>query len=355
MSKYELLNMGDSQKWKAYLEQLPIENQDIYYTPEYYKLYEELGDGKEYCFVFISGNEIVLYPFLINSVNKLGYTLDQEYFDIQGAYGYNGVVSTTLEKSFIEEFYQEFNSYCHNKNIIAEFTRFHPLLENVKFSKNRMDISFDRETVYIDLKNSFERIFSQFQATTRKQIRRATNRHLIRVKIYEKDISILDTFYDIYIETMKRNDAGQYLYFNRQYFKSIIENTSSCCFIAYAKEKPIAAIIIFYNKFYIQGHLGGALTNYLFMAPFSFLYQEIIKFGQKIGCRYFHIGGGTDNTRDNSLLKFKGNFAKERGKFFIGKKIHNHKIYDEVIKQWEEKNPKHNEISKNILLRYRNL
>lgn len=41
--------------------------------------------------------------------------------------------------------------------------------------------------------------------------------------------------------------------------------------------------------------------------------------------------------------------------FFIGKKIHNEKAYDEVIGQWEENNPLNKQISKNILLRYRNL
>jgi hypothetical protein len=43
------------------------------------------------CFVYQKGSNITLYPFLINSVNALGYNLDKEYFDIQGAYGYNGV------------------------------------------------------------------------------------------------------------------------------------------------------------------------------------------------------------------------------------------------------------------------
>lgn len=31
------------------------------------------------------------------------------------------------------------------------------------------------------------------------------------------------------------------------------------------------------------------------------------------------------------------------------------KLFNEVIKQWEEKKPNHNEISSNILLRYRNI
>ena len=76
---------------------------------------------------------------------------------------------------------------------------------------------------------------------------------------------------------MKRTNADPYLYFNKKYFRSVFRNKNSCCFIASFEKIPIAAIIVFINDLYIQGHLGGAKTEYLSLAPFSFLYQEIIK------------------------------------------------------------------------------
>ena len=121
--KFEVLSLKDKKEWSALLSKLPIEQQDIYFTPEYYELYENNGDGKAQCFVFEENDEIALYPFLINSVNELGYDLDNEYFDIQGAYGYNGIVSTTIDKDFINLFSKSFNIFCSNNNIIAEFQR----------------------------------------------------------------------------------------------------------------------------------------------------------------------------------------------------------------------------------------
>ena len=84
---YKILTLGEKEEWAKSLEKLPIDQQDIYYTPEYYALYEKNGDGQAICFVFEKDKDIALYPFLINSVNDLGYELDDEYFDIQGAYG----------------------------------------------------------------------------------------------------------------------------------------------------------------------------------------------------------------------------------------------------------------------------
>jgi hypothetical protein len=101
---WKILTLKDRDEWNNSIRALPIAQQDIYYTPEYYSLYENYGDGKAQCFVFEKDGEIALYPFLINSVNDLGYDLDDEYYDIQGAYGYNGVVSSIHNESFIDAF-----------------------------------------------------------------------------------------------------------------------------------------------------------------------------------------------------------------------------------------------------------
>jgi len=353
MDSYEIIDLSGAPKWNDYFKKLPIDQQDTYYTPEYYKLYEELGDGKARCFIYRKDRSIAIYPFLINSVNELGYDLDKEYYDIQGAYGYNGVVTNNYSDSFSLGFHESFKQYCIDFNIIAEFTRFHPLLNNKSFSESYIEVIFDRKTMYVDLNNEFVEIFRNFQTTTRKQIRRAQNRYNIDVKYITKDESALNTFVDIYSETMKRINSAPYLYFNKTYFKTLFENPNNYCFIAYYKNKPIAAIVTLYSNNYIHGHLGGALTNYLFMAPYSLLYSEIIKFGIWKGCRYFHAGGGNTSHSDDSLLNFKANFSKDRGDFYIGKKIHNEKIYNYVINKWENKFQEKIINKRNMLLRYR--
>ena len=63
---YKILNLKNRQKWKILLNGLPINHQDIYFTPEYYELYEKNGDGKAQCFIFEDNGNIALYLFLIN-------------------------------------------------------------------------------------------------------------------------------------------------------------------------------------------------------------------------------------------------------------------------------------------------
>jgi hypothetical protein len=352
MANYTVLSLSESQKWNEFLEKIPANLKDVYYTPEYYQLYENLGNGKAVCFVYEEEESIALYPFLLNSVNKHGYNLEKEYLDIQGAYGYNGVVANNNSSEFCSRFYEVFNNFIQVKSIIAEFTRFHPLLNNHLFSQKYLDINLDRKTVYLDLQDSYENIFSRFQTTTKKQIKRATNRYNLVVKVFKNDTSILDDFISIYNEAMGRVQSTNYLLFNNNYFKSLFEIANNVCFIAYHNQKPIACIYAFYNNHFINGHLGGSLSDYLFMSPFSLLYSEMIKFGISVKCKYLHVGGGSTSNPENSLLSFKLNFSKSTSDFFIGKKIHNQAIYDEVISQWEKKYPEKLNIDRNMLLKY---
>jgi hypothetical protein len=352
-SGYKIFDLKDAKHWSNLLSTLPLEQQDIYFTPEYYRLYENYGDGKALCFVYEKNGDIALYPFLINSVNDLGYDLDNQYYDIQGAYGYNGIVSSSYTDDFVFSFYQAFNDFVLSNNIIAEFIRFHPIIKNDKFSHKYLDVLFDRMTVYIDLKEDYSKIFNQFQSTTRKQIRRATNRYSVKVEVLEKKIDIIETFMRIYHHSLKRIKSDDYLYFNDAYIEDLILTTPSVCFCAFVEDRPIASIIAFYNDFYIHGHLGGALTEFLSMSPYSFLYSEMIKFGQKKGCKILHVGGGATNKPSDSLLKFKLNFSRNKINFFIGKKVHNQITYRNVVQNWEGKYPEKKVKFGNFLLKYR--
>ena len=115
--KYSILSLKDEIKWKAFLDKLPPDKRDVYFTPDYYSLYQNYGDGKARCFVFEKDGEIALYPFLINPISPLGYKLEKEYNDIQGAYGYNGIISSTEETSFLAAFWDAFDAFARRTTL----------------------------------------------------------------------------------------------------------------------------------------------------------------------------------------------------------------------------------------------
>jgi lipid II:glycine glycyltransferase (peptidoglycan interpeptide bridge formation enzyme) len=354
MNSIEVLDISKSHKWSNLLKQLPLHLQDIYYTPEYYKVYENYGDGKAFCFVFHYGNNFALYPFLLNRINDLGYDLNDSYYHIEGAYGYNGVLSSSDDPDFIKNFYTDFNEYCKENNIIAEFTRFHPLYENHKFSRDFLDVIYDRKTVYVDLAQSYEEIYKNYSSSQKDGLKKARKKE-ITVSFFQNEFPYQKEFIQMYRENMERVKADQYLYFNDAYFDSAFNNLPIIQFVAFKEKIMIASFLCLLKNSYLHGYLLASREEYLKFKPNNLLYDEVIKFCYNNDVKKIHFGGGRSNSEDDSLLKFKKSFSKSTADFYIGKKIHKLEIYDEVIRQWEKKNSKHGEMGDNILLRYKNV
>ena len=336
MTNYQILDLSQKNKWQKYFDLLPKDQQDIYFLPEYYELYEKNGDGKAQCFVFEKNNEIALYPFLINSVNDLGYKLKKEYYDIQGAYGYNGVVSSSYNMGFINAFYEEFCLFCKQRGIIAEFTRFHPVIDNYKFSLNHLNVFENRNTVFVDLTKTKEEIWQKsYTSKNRNMIRKSIKRGVsIKKKMSEEDY---DFFYKLYSKTMVDLNAEEYLFFSENYirnFKKLLSQNHIVLF-AFLNDKIIGCLMLMFFGKYAHYHLSGRDREYV---SNNLLLDFAIKYAQEKGCSILHLGGGITDDEKDSLLKFKANFSKSKIKFYIGKRIHNNDIYQQLILSYIAKN-----------------
>jgi len=356
MAIFEILETSKTDNWRAYLQYLPLDQQDIYYAPEYYKLYEEINDGKAKCFVFQKDNDTIMYPFLINSINYLGYDLDKEYYDIQGAYGYNGFIASTKSDNILSEFHEAFSSYCKDNNIIAEFTRFHPLLKNERYANKGMTIIKDRETVFIDLTKTYSDIWeAEYASKNRNMIRKAVKLGY-KIEILESpEEKDLNTFIDIYYYSMNMANADKYYFFDKEYFRNIFKYLKGKAYLfnVLDNESQVVCSSIFlrYGD-YFHYHFSGR-NQKADNSTNNFLLDRAVNFAQNTGAKYFHLGGGRSTKTDDSLLKFKKSFSKETLAFYIGKKIRNQSIYDQVVAQWADKYPDKIDKYKNHLLKYR--
>ncbi len=79
---YEVYSLIRFDIYNSFFYQLPSTKRDVYFTPSYYSLYQNYGDGEALCFSFEKDGNIALYPFLKNPITPLGYELDKEYYDI---------------------------------------------------------------------------------------------------------------------------------------------------------------------------------------------------------------------------------------------------------------------------------
>ena len=331
----KILDISNKEEWNKYLCMIPNHNKDIYFTPEYYKAYQENGDGKAICFIYQENSNIAIYPFLINEIpSTYGFN---EYKDIQSVYGYSGVIHNDINdiETFKANFFKSFSDYCQDE-----------------FSSCFIDILEDRNTVVLDLSQDMQDIWDKsYSSINRNMIRKAVKNNIhISVSQKEEDFQ---SFFDIYNETMKNVNADNYYFFSDKYFSVFLNELKNKSKLLLAKidDEIISGMLLIYSDNYAHYHLSGRKKEYSNLASNNLLLDTAIKIAKDMKCKYFHFGGGTSSDMKDPLFKFKSGFSKENRKFYIGKKIHNQEIYDQIISIWEKNNP--NKIDKR-LLKYRN-
>ena len=335
---YKVLDYSDIE-WKDLIRRY---NLDIYFAPQYCKIWEDYGDGKVQAFLYESSSGKILYPYLIREIDYI--KLNINYFDISTPYGYGGPVLLEYKENdiplLVKEFRAEFNSYAHKKGIISEFIRFHPVYKNYNFFVNSdIECKFVRNTVEINLKNESENILKSMKPTTRNEVKQAIRNELI-VQFYHKPtLENIQVFHKIYLETMNRIETSDYYKFPLKYFINtfnLLKGNIEIAFVFYDDKIVSSSIFLLSNKL-VHYHLNGSLNKYKSYRPNNMmLYQAALRY-KTMGKKCFHLGGGYSG--NDSLFKFKKGFNKNGLlDLYVGRKINNEDIYEKLVKEWKIKN-----------------
>lgn len=322
-------NHKDFLEWQQICNDMP--NCDIHFYPHYVKIYELNNEGEACCFTCKkSSDDVIMYPFLKRRINQLDLYKDfsDNYCDIVSPYGYGGYLRHKNCSIDMKIFFNFFQNYCQENNIISEFVRFHPWLNTQEQCNGFLNVMLWNQVVAINLTKSEEEIWAGFDSKNRNRIRKSrTSGIIVRQDL---NFSFLDEFCRLYYQTMHRKEASGYYYFNKDFFQNMINLLlkNIALFHAFLNNKIIASILIIYDKDFAHAHLSSSDAEYLNLAPYNLLFYEAALWAKREGFKYFILGGGTTSNPDDTLLRFKKRFSKEYFNFYIGKKIHNPEIYE---------------------------
>jgi len=306
----------------------------VNFTPQYCRVWEENGDGKAKLFFYESNHGVVLYPFLIRRINDLKFLKRDgpsgDLHDITTPYGYGGPLIESPNRNtrglLVNEFIEEFSLFCRKNNIISEFIRFNPLLENQVDFIGKLDTEKANSVIYVNLTLSEEEIWRNYKRNNQKNIKKAL-RNGVEI-IVNKKLEFLNEFVKIYYETMRRKNATHYYFFSNDFFNSIrlLLISNSVLFLSKVNGKVVSVELALYDDNVIYSFLGGTLPGYFPVRPNNLLKHELILWAKKRGIKYYLIGGGYNP--DDGIFEYKHSFSKEGVKdFFIGKKIHDVEKY----------------------------
>lgn len=332
MFKTEILKTDD-EEWDSLIGNREV--QDIFYSSRYYEINSRFSGGEAEMFVYGDTDTYVVYPYLKKRINSLpflasgNHDLKETFFDISNLeYGGPAIVG---DKTILTEFLEEFSRYCLKNNIVTEWCRFHPFLENHQGIPNALEI---QKVWYVDLGKSEEQIFDEFEGTCRTAVKKAKKED---VRIIRTDnTNELDKFYAMYRKTMESYNAKAFYYYSRQFFDDIFNllKDSISLFIARKDEKTIAASLFLSGRDIAHYYLSGRDPVYSSLCPNNLLLYEAMLYYKDQGCKIFNLGG--KYARQESLAKFKAQFTQTKKSFYRGQAVHNEGVYDKLCMAYKK-------------------
>jgi hypothetical protein len=349
-TEVQIAQASDS-RWNDLLKLVP---HDIYHTREYH-ITSSLSVGEcpinlapaeaehsaqqSFLFSYQKDGMVFVFPYVQRTLEDiLGYE-GRSYFDVTSVYGYGGPLATpNVSQEFLRAAWGELLSVWKERGVISAFTRFHPLLQNVRFAQDVPDkASFlggqatilCGDTVSINLLKPEAEQFQQYQKQLRNHLRKAYSSGF---EVSRADFdSTAERFVEIYTQTMRRRNATEQYLIDREWLVQFADSLQDHCFLLSARlNGEIAAMLLVmeYGGF-VHAHLTGTDDRFTSYSPLKPLLDGTRSWAAARGNRIFHLGGGI-GARQDSLFQFKRHFSPDRNPFHIGCWVLDLKLYLEL-------------------------
>ncbi len=321
MSRFELEIITDNERWNKLVER--SEHRDIHSLPNYMSLLAKHMGGKAILIYWGNDDNYLIWPY----IKKELVIKNMKYFDLISSWYYGGpLIYGNLNKEILENYFHVFTKYCQDNNIVTEFSRFHPDLDNhIKFESiiqlNKIGI-----VVWLDLNQELEQImYDSFEKRARTAVRRSEK---LDVKIIiDSSDEYLKSFHELYIRSMDAKKARSFYYFTYEFLadmRRILEDNFVLISGMYEGNLVGGSVFIFkYDKIYYyfsarDPDLDKAYAN-------NRILYEAIKYGKEKKLNIFDLGGGAEGS---SLLKFKRSFSNTTKDLYGYNRIHHKPLYE---------------------------
>jgi len=345
MFEVTLLPTRDKQQWLEILGR--FDRKDPHYLPGYLETYEKVSNGESFMhfggqgmlFVYGDSRNFIIYPFFKRSISCLPFSDDsvKNLYDIISPYGYGGPLAQIEDETISEElwrgFFDRFDDFCKESNIVSEFCRLHPM-----FGNHRSVGDFSRgitqrmgQIVYVDLSCSEEEIFAAMAKPHRRRVRRGSENPDLRFCLSKQDYHPLH-FFELYTETMERIGAHKKYFFSPGFFDAAFRTLGehvSFPHVHYKGDIISGWLLLRYGEL-AYSWVSGSRREYFHLYPDNFLMYSSFLQSKKEGFKYFILGGGTSAKQD-SLFAFKVSFSKLTKDFYVYKRIHLKKEYQRLV------------------------
>lgn len=338
--KSSLILAKDANLWR---EALSLHSAvDVCHTPEYHLAYEDRTKNGQALLLHIQdGAKFFSYPFILAPIKFSNFRTENNinYYDISSVYGFSGPLLNTENDNFKKQAWEEVDRWARENNVVCEFVRFSVFLKNHLWAHSECKIEINRPISYTLLKEDSDEQFKSLPSKTQNMIRRA-QREGFTSRILSLEDGLTD-FIELYEKTMNRNGASNFFYYGQKYYDYFLKMPKEEVVLSavFKDSQMVSAAIGLKNDDYVFYHLGASLKEASRLGAGNLVLFELSMYCLKKKLRFFNVGGGRTSSLDDPLFRFKKNNGTGVTDFYIGKRIIDNKIYENIKEQWMELNP----------------
>ena len=301
-------------------------NFDVYHLSGWLKASEIIDKGIAKGIIADLNGMKILFPVILRY-------LDNDYWDLTSAYGYGGpVYDSRLSHSEINIILEKIIQFIKQKNCVSWFIRLHPILD-VNWPSHIGSTVIHGLTLSSDLTKSESEHWLETSKGHIYSVKKAMKKG-VSAYVEKLDNCNINTFFEIYQETMQKVNALDFYFFNKKYFLKLLENLSENIILinAVLDGKIIASSMYLCCREtgIMQYHLSGTLNQYKHLAPSTLINHIAREWGRQEGYKLLHFGGGLGSNED-SLYKYKKGFSSQEHLFRTQRIIINENKYRELV------------------------
>jgi len=322
------LSASELDDWWTYYDR--VGRPGPYHRPDYLDLlagnFEHDAERPE-LFVLEDGDDVVYYPYVRRSLETVSFAdrTDADltaYDDIVSSWYWGGPFASSGD--LCRTFAEAFTEHCRSENIVAEFVRFDPNVENhERFTC--LDPSFNRDTVRVDLTQSEEEIWNAYEGRNQRAIRQAQETDIAIEPTTDPD-DVAD-FHRIYSNAMEAKDASEHYRFTRSFFEDLVVGSElGSLLVARYEGETIGGFIVAHDEEIAHHYLSASNPDYWDMRVNNLLYHEVVMYARETGRRLFDFQGGRPG-----VFNFKKGFGPGRGELHLARVVHMPDVYEDLV------------------------
>ncbi len=329
--EFKVLKREDLSVWMDHYKRL--NTKAVYHHPRYVELMADHFDGEPELLIYQEEEDFIYYPYYKREIGDLDFVDNNKgWYDTISSWYYGGPIISSKDGdkgSLIEGFNQNLSRFREESNIISEFVRFDPLIENHDLF-SALEPRMDRKTVYVELDQTEEDIWNNFESRNRRAIRQAKETD-IEIE-HSEYIDEFRSWSKIYKNAMEARDAADHYRFSFEFFKKILmENSELFDFlVAMYQDEVIGGFIMAYDDNWGHHYLSASNPDYWDKRVNNLMFYKVILHAKDKGLDIFDFQGGRPG-----VFKFKKGFSPTRGDFYLGKVVHDEERYEKLVKMAE--------------------